>query len=187
MRGLALTACGVTLVAVMATGAWLGARASAQDSAQEEYKAHFTVDNRPVDTDLLARQIEQETGLKLYLERRGEERDGGFITRGPEQPDGQPFPILTDITVLTYFRPLTGQEKAAIRALIAAHNPARLVARPPDYAQLVQDRLRAKGLTALVDGDPLSGFTVVLQGPVTSSTRLAVQEAVSQWEMQAPE
>ena len=177
--------CFVALLAAATAGAWAVARASAQvDPEQQTYKAHFQVDGRPVDMSLLARQIEQVTGLKLYAERRGEQRDGGFTTRGPEQPDDLPFPLLTDITVHTYARPLTSEEEAAIRAAIAAHAPARLVARPPEYARMVQDRLRARGITALVGGNPLSGFTVTLQGPVTAASRLAVQDAVSQWDMQ---
>jgi hypothetical protein len=152
-----------------------------------DYQVKFEVNNRPVNIALLLRQVEQATGLNLSDERPGKERDGGIEARGPEMPiSGGGFPVLTEITVATA-RPLTSVEEGALRAVIAAHSPARLVARPPDYAAIVQDRLSAQGVDALVAGDPLSGFGVTLQGPVTAGIRLALKNAVSEWDMQVAE
>ena len=150
----------------------------------------FEVNNRPVNIALLLRQMEQATGLNLSGEHPGKERDGGIMTVGPELPDGVvldlPFPSVTEMTVLTA-RPLTSVEEGAIRAVIAAHSPARLVARPPDYAAIVQGRLEAQGIDALVAGNPQSGFGVTFQGPLTPAIRSAVQGAVSEWDLQVGE
>lgn len=171
------------LLPVVGVGAWQASRAVAEAGSQQAFSTRFDA-GKPVSGALLSRQIQEATGLKLGAERRGEQTDGGLAMSGPDQPDDLPFPLITEVTIETYRGPLRADQEAAIREVIARHQPVSLRAVQPDYTKVMEARLAARGLEGRVSGDPYRGFSFILQGPISESQRAAVQEVVSEWGLQ---